>query len=51
MTKPTYIPLSQYRAFPADEMLRRTREFHEHLKARRTVREYAERAVPREVIE
>lgn len=51
MAKPTYIPLSQYRLLPVDEMQRRAREFHEHLKARRTVREYSERAVPREIIE
>ena len=51
MAKPTFIPLSEYRAFPAEEMQRRAREFHEHLKARRTVRDYSERAVPREIIE
>jgi nitroreductase len=51
MAKPTLIPLSQYEAFPVEEMQRRAREFHEHLKARRTVREYSERAVPREIIE
>ena len=51
MAKPTYIPLSQYRALPVDEMQRRAREFREHLKARRTVREYSERPVPREIID
>jgi len=51
MAKPTLIPLSQYRAFPVEEMRRRAREFHEHLKTRRTVREYSEREVPREIIE
>jgi nitroreductase len=51
MAKPTFIPLSQYRALPVDEMQRRAREFHEHLQARRTVREYSEKAVPREIIE
>lgn len=51
MKKPTYIPLSQYRELPVDEMQRRAREFHEHLQKRRTVREYSDRDVPREVIE
>ncbi len=51
MAKPTFIPLSQYQALPGEEMQRRVREFHEHLKARRTVRDYSERAVPREIIE
>ncbi len=51
MAKPTFIPLSQYRAFPVEDMQQRAREFHEHLKTRRTVREYSEREVPREIIE
>ena len=51
MAKPTWNSLSQYRAFPVEEMQRRAREFHEHLKTRRTVREYSEREVPREIIE
>ncbi len=51
MAKPTFIPLSEYRAFPVEGMRRRARKFHEHLKARRTVRDYSERAVPREIIE
>ena len=50
MAKPTFIPLSQYRAFPVEDMQQRAREFHEHLKTRRTVREYSEREVPREII-
>ena len=51
MARPTFIPLSQYRAFPVEDMQQRAREFHEHLKTRRTVREYSEREVPREIIE
>jgi len=51
MAKPTFIPLSDYRELPVEEMRRRAREFHEHLKKRRTVREYSHRDVPREIIE
>jgi iodotyrosine deiodinase len=51
MANPTYIPLSQYRELPVEDMQRRAREFHEHLEKRRTVREYSERFVPREIIE
>jgi len=51
MAKPTMIPLSQYRVFPVEQMRQRAREFYEHLKTRRTVREFSEREVPREIIE
>ncbi len=51
MAKPTMIPLSQYQVFPVERMRQRAREFYEHLKTRRTVREFSEREVPREIIE
>ena len=51
MAKPTMIPLSQYQVFPVEQMRQRAREFYEHLKTRRTVREFSEREVPREIIE
>lgn len=51
MAKPTFIPLSEYRELPVEEMRRRARAFHEHLRKRRTVREYSARDVPRDIIE
>ena len=51
MTSPAFVPLTQYRSYPEDEMKRRAREFHEDVKRRRTVREYSNRDVPREIIE
>ena len=51
MADPTYIPLTQYQELPVEQMQQRAREFHETLAKRRTVREYSERPVPREVIE
>ncbi len=40
-----------FRELPADEMLRRAQAFCEELQRRRTVRDFAERPVPRELIE
>jgi nitroreductase len=51
MTSPVYIPLPHYRELPVDEMRRRARQFREHLSHRRTVREFSDRPVPRDVIE
>lgn len=44
-------PLAGYRQLPLDEMARRAREFREEMSRRRTVRDYADRAVPRALIE
>jgi nitroreductase len=46
-----FIPLSQYREYPTDEMKRRAAEFYADIRRRRTVREFSDRPVPREVIE
>jgi nitroreductase len=51
MAKPVLMPLSEYRELPTDEMRRRARGFYESLRRRRTVRQFASRPVPREVIE
>ncbi len=45
------IPLPGYRELPAEEMSRRSQAFCEELSRRRTVRDYAERAVSRNLIE
>jgi iodotyrosine deiodinase len=44
-------PLAGYREYPPDEMARRARVFRDELTRRRTVRDYAARPVPRELIE
>ncbi len=51
MAKPTFIPLTQYEEFPVEEMRRRARAFHEQLSKRRTVRDFSDRPVPRDIIE
>ena len=51
MAEPRFVPLATYREYPPDEMKRRAAEFADELHRRRTVRDYAPREVPREVIE
>ena len=46
-----FIPLPEYQEFSHDEMQRRSHDFYEEIRKRRTVREYSDRQVPREVIE
>lgn len=51
MAKANLVPLADYREYTADEMVRRSAEFYRELKRRRTVRDFSDRPVPREVIE
>ena len=45
------IPLDKYREFPVEEMRQRLSEFYEDIDRRRTVREFSDRPVPRDIIE
>ena len=49
-TYPT-IPLSDYREYPIEEMRQRVKEFYVDINRRRTVREFSDRPVPRDIIE
>jgi len=51
MSKPVYEPLNQYREYPPSEMKRRANEFFEEMRRRRTVRDFADRPVPLEILE
>ncbi len=51
MPKAKFIPLPEYVEYPPDEMISRSREFYREVKRRRTVRDFSDRPVPREVIE
>lgn len=51
MTEPVYEPLAEYEEPTPQEMHRRARSFYDQVKRRRTVREFSDRPVPREVIE
>ncbi len=46
-----FVPLTGYQAFDADTMKDRASSFYEDVKRRRTVRDFSDRPVPREVIE
>jgi nitroreductase len=50
-SEPEFVPLTSYREYPPDEMLRRARDFAADMQRRRTVRQFSDRAVPREIIE
>jgi len=45
------IPLEQFREYPVDEMRARLREFYDEVSRRRTVRDFSDRPVPRDLIE
>lgn len=51
MTQPTFIPHSEYQEYPVDEMRRRAAAFYADIKRRRTIREFSDRPVPRDIIE
>lgn len=51
MAKYPSVPLSQYREYPIDEMRQRLNDFYKNLDRRRTVREFSDRPVPRDLIE
>lgn len=51
MSKARFIPLSDWREYPPEEMRSRLQEFYEDVARRRTVREFSDRPVPRDLIE
>jgi nitroreductase len=51
MEEPRFVPLIGYREWPPDEMRRRAAECLDEMRRRRSVREFSDRAVPREVVE
>jgi iodotyrosine deiodinase len=48
---PSFVPLPDYREYPADEMLTRAAAIAAELARRRTVRQFSDRPVPRALIE
>jgi len=51
MTKTTFQPLNSYIEYPLEEMKHRASEFRKDMQRRRTVRQFSDRPVPREIIE
>jgi iodotyrosine deiodinase len=50
MATPTFIPLSDYIAYPVDEMQHRAAEFRAEALRRRSVRQFSDRPVPIEIM-
>ena len=46
-----FVPLRTYREYPQSEMIERARAFNTEIQRRRTVRDFSDRPVPREIIE
>lgn len=51
MSRATFVPLDEYRELPVEQMRARAREFLETMRRRRTVRDFSDRPVPRDIIE
>jgi len=51
VSSPKFIPLTGYQEYDSDEMKRRAAVFSEQMQGRRTVRQFSDRPVPREIIE
>lgn len=51
MTEARLVPLTTYREYPEPEMVARARAIRAELQRRRTVRDFSDRPVPREIIE
>jgi|TARA_B110000495_G_scaffold147295_1_gene130183 nitroreductase len=51
MTEPRHIPLTDQRSYSVDETVERSRNFYQEIKRRRTVRDFSDQPVSREVIE
>ncbi len=51
MSQPVFTPLPAYQRYSVEEMKRRAAEFYSDIRRRRSVREFSDQPVPREVIE
>jgi len=51
VTRPNFIPLPDYREYSVADMQQRVAEFYALMKRRRTVRDFSDRPVPRDIIE
>ena len=51
MKQPEWVPLEQGGRLPADEMLQQSEKYLDLIRRRRTVREFSDESVPREVID
>lgn len=49
--KHNFVSYTDYKEYPVEEMRERARSFYEHLRKRRTIRDFSDRPVPRGIIE
>ncbi|MGK7369770.1 MAG: nitroreductase family protein [Candidatus Halalkalibacterium sp. M3_1C_030] len=49
--KHNFVPYTDYKEYPLTEMRERALRFYEKMKRRRTIRDFSDRPVPREIIE
>ena len=49
--RPGFVALSEFVEYPFDQMKQRASDFYTDIRRRRTVRDYSDRSVPREIIE
>ena len=45
------LPLSDYRQYPEEEMLERSKSFYEDIRRRHSIRDFSDKPVPREIID
>src|SRR5437588_12690574 len=51
MSPPRFVPAPKIKPLADDQILKRARQFYEAMRRRRTIRDYSDRPVPRDVIE
>lgn len=51
MNNENFIPYNSYVEYSQEEMIKRSREFYEEVNRRRTIREFSDKPVPKEIIE
>lgn len=51
MSTANFVPHAEYKEYSQDEMIARANAFYDEIKRRRTIRDFSDRPVPREVIE
>ncbi len=49
--KPEFIDLPDFQSYSEEDMLERAKSFYHDIKRRRTIRDFADRPVPKEIIE
>ncbi len=46
-----FVPLTTYQEFPSNKMVERSQDFYDNMTRRKTIRQFSDKEVPREIIE